>query len=162
MAGYGSDDGYATWLADNGYPAHSGALTVAQLRQRGSDYVDGLYEGRFPGYRTGGIDQERAWPRTGARVHCQAVDPAVIPAAVVKASYVAALYEQANPGGLAVAVTAAGAVKREKIDVIETEYFAGSGDVALDATVRLSAVDGLLASLLFEDIGTRLGLWAVG
>lgn len=162
MAGYGTDQGYTDWLAENGYAAPSGVLTVAQLRQRGSDYVDGLYEARFPGYRTGGIDQERAWPRTGARIQCQAVDPAAIPLAVVKASYVAALYEDGNPGGLAVAVTAAGVVKREKIDVIETEYFAGSGNVAADAMIRLSAVDGLLASLLCEDIGTRLGLWAVG
>lgn len=148
MAGYGSDERFEQWMADNGYStASDGDLTVAQLRQRGSAYIDALYEPKFPGYRTGGLAQERAFPRIGASAYGQEIGSEVIPLAVEHASYHAALHEGANPGSLSVAATAAGAVKREKVDVLEVEYFQGSGNVTADATIRLSAVEGLLAPL---------------
>lgn len=161
MAGYGTDQLFADWLANNGYSAATGDLTVAQLRQRGSDYIDALYEASLPGYRSSGLDQERAWPRTGAVAYGQPIAGDAIPANWIRASYHAALHESANPGSLAVAASAAGAVKREKIDVIETEYFAGSGDAAKDATVRLSAVEGLVAPFLVR-IAPGLGVWSIG
>ncbi|SJM49597.1 hypothetical protein FM111_01920 [Brevundimonas diminuta 3F5N] len=49
-----------------------------------------------------------------------------------------------SPGSLSVAASTSGAVKREKVDVLEVEYAAGSGNAVADATVRLSAVEGLL------------------
>jgi hypothetical protein len=167
VAGYGSDTGagsFTDWIAENGYTTGSDDdLTVAQLRQRGSDYIDALYGQRFRGEPAGGMDQERAWPRVNATFWKAPVPADAIPRNVVLASYHAALHEAQNPGSLAVAATAVGAVKREKIDVLETEYFQGSGDVAADATVRLSAVEGLLAPFLVpEGQGSGLGLWAVG
>ncbi len=145
MAGYGSDEGFEAWLEQSGYATSTGDLTIAQLRQRGSDYVDALFEPRLPGYRAGGLDQERAWPRTGAEANGSAIPSSTIPMAWINASYHAALHESANPGSLAVAVVASQQVKRKKLDVLETEYFGGSGDLVGDATVRLSAVDGLLS-----------------
>lgn len=145
MAGYGSDARFNTWMAENGYSTSNGDLSVAQLRQRGSAYVDALYEGQFPGVRAGGLAQERAFPRTGASAYGQDIGADVIPLAVEHASYHAALHESANPGSLAVAARAQGQVKKKKIDVIETEFFEGSGDAAADATIKLSAVEGLLA-----------------
>ena len=163
MAGYGTDDGFTAWLASNGFPAPTGVLTVAQLRQRGSDYIDALYGAQFPGAPVNAFDQERAWGRTGATAYGRAIPEGYIPNNIVLASYHAARHEDLNPGSLNVSATAAGAVKREKIDVIETEYFAGSGQAASDATVRLSAVEGLLAPFLTaESTGPCLGLWAVG
>lgn len=163
MAGYGSDAGFTDWLADNGYAAPTNVLTVAQLRQRGSDYVDALYGAQFPGAPVDAFDQERAWGRTGATVYGRAIPEGFIPNNIILASYHAARHEDLNPGSLTVSASASGAVKREKIDVIETEYFAGSGQAAADATVRLSAVEGLLAPFLkVETTGASLGLWAVG
>ena len=149
MAGYGSDQRFTDWMADNGYSTSGdGVLTVAQLRQRGSAYIDALYEPKFPGQRTDGLEQERAFPRTGASAYGQAIGADVIPLAVEHASYHAALQEAAKPGSLSITAVNSGALKRKKIDTLEKEYFEGSGDAVADNTLRLSAVEGLLAAFL--------------
>ena len=149
MAGYGDDDGLTDWLAANGYELPDGAPSAAVLRQRGSAYIDGRYGSRFPGAPTGGLSQERAWPRTGAETaYGEAIPSSAVPTAIEHASYAAAYFEGLNPGGLSVSVVGSGQIKREKTDVLETEYFAGSGDPLADATPVLSAVEGLLAPFL--------------
>lgn len=145
MAGYGSDTGFQDWLAENGHVMPEGALAPAILRQRGSQYIDGLYGSRFAGQPTGGFEQERAWPRTGAEASGRSIPSDVIPIAVEQAAYLAALQEALKPGSLSVSAMNAGALKRKKIDVLEKEYFEGSGDAVADNTLRLSAVEGLLA-----------------
>lgn len=164
MAGYGTDDLFAAWMVESGHEMPTGAPAPAILRQRASDYIDGLYGARFKGVLAGGFEQERSWPRTGAVVHRQAIPDDVIPDAVIRASYAAALYEAQNPGGLEVAVSASGAVKRERIEgAVDTEYFEGSGDAAADATIRLSAVEGLLSPFLqVEATGGAFWMRAVG
>lgn len=155
MAGYGDTTLFAAWLASNGYTLPSGAPAPAVLLQRGSDYLDALFNApvdlkapRFSGYPTEPLTQERAWPRTGATAYGSDIASTLIPTAIITASYAAAWHEANNPGSLAVAATAAGAVKREKVDVLETEYFAGSGNASAAATVRISAVEGLVAPFL--------------
>ena len=92
-----------------------------------------------------------------------AIPSDLIPPAIEKAAYAAALFEGQNPGALFVSASSAGTVKREKVDVMEVEYFQGSGDAAADATIKLSAVEGLLAPFLRPiATGGSLGLWAVG
>lgn len=145
MAGYGSDTGFQDWLAENGHALPEGALAPAILRQRGSQYIDGLYGSRFSGQPAEGFAQERAWPRSGAYVHGQSIPTDVIPVAVEQAAYAAAFQEALKPGSLSVSAMSAGALKRKKIDVLEKEYFEGSGDAVADNTLRLSAVEGLLA-----------------
>lgn len=162
MAGYGSEAGFTAWLAENGHVLPAGAPTPAILLQRGGQYVDNTYGSRFWGVPTLGIAQERAWPRTGAKAYGQTIPDDTIPAAVEQASYAAAHHEAQNPGSLSVAASQASAVKREKVDVLEVEYVAGSGDVVADATVRLTAVEGLLGPFLRSEAPAGLGLWAVG
>lgn len=144
MAGYGDDAKFNAWMASNGYSLPDGGVAVAVLRQRGSAYVDGLYGSRFSGKPTGWFEQERSWPRVGACAHGQPIPSDVVPAAIEHASYHAAFQEALSPGSLSVAASTFGAVKREKVDVLEVEYVAGSGDAVADATVRMSAVEGLL------------------
>lgn len=145
MAGYGEDADFDAWVAENGFTVPETAPAVAVLRQRGSAYLDGTYEAKFPGHRTEGLTQERAWPRTGAEAYRSAIPSDMVPLAVEHASYHAALYEAQNPGALAVAVTASQAVKREKVGSIEVEYFEGKDGALFSATPMLSAVEGLLA-----------------
>lgn len=147
MAGYGTDEDFATWADDNGYTVPEG-LTAAVLRQRGSAYLDGLYGARFVGTPTDGFSQERAWPRTDAEAYGTAISSDTVPVAIEQASYFAAYQESVSPGSLSVVATASAAIKREKIDVIETEYVTGSGDVLKDATPVLSAIEGLVAPFL--------------
>lgn len=127
-------------MADRGHTLPSGALTVAVLRQRATDYIDAVYGPRLIGD--------------------QAVDPLLT--ALETATYVAAWHEANSPGSLSASATASSAVKRKKIDVLETEFFEGSGDAAADATVRLSLVEGILAPYLRPVNVSGLGLWAVG
>lgn len=145
MAGYGTDQGFADWLTMHGHVLPESAPAPAILRQRGSQYIDGLYGSRFSGQPTGGFTQDRAWPRSDASAHGQTIPADVIPVAVEQAAYAAALQEAIRPGSLSVTATSSGALKRKKIDVIEKEYFEGSGDAVADNTLRLSAVEGLLA-----------------
>lgn len=147
MAGYGDDQGFTTWAADNGYTVPA-SPAVAVLRQRGSAYLDGLYGPKFTGTPTGGFAQERAWPRTGAEAYGAAVPSDTVPVAIEHASYFAAYQESVTPGSLSVVTSTAGAVKREKIGPIETEYVSGSGDALADATPLLSAVEGLVRPFL--------------
>jgi hypothetical protein len=149
MSGYGDDAGFEAWMTATGRSVPVSAPSSAVLRQRASDYLDALYGARFTGYPTGGLDQERAWPRTGATAqgHRRSLSN-VVPAAVSGRPTAAAWHEANNPGSLSVAVSAAAAVKREKIDVIDTEYFASGASAIDDATVRLSEVEGLLAPFL--------------
>lgn len=160
---YGTDQGFTDWLALNGLTLPLTAPTPAILRQRGGQYVDDVYGSRFWGVPTDGFAQERAWPRTGAKAYGQDIPDSVIPVAVEHATYAAAYQDAIKPGSLSVSATATGAVKRKKIGPIEKEFFEGSGDVVADGTLKLSAVEGLLAPYLKpETTLASLGLWAVG
>ena len=150
MAGYGDDTKFAAWLTANGYTLPADAPAPAVLRQRGSAYIDGLYGSRFSGLPAGGFAQERAFPRVGAEAYSQAIPSDLVPVAVEQASYAAGYQEAIAPGSLAPAVSAAASIKREKVSVIETEYFAGSGDAVADATVRIAVVEGLLGPFLAQ------------
>lgn len=155
MAGYGDDAGFADWLADNGYTLPVTAPAPAVLRNRGSSYVDGTYESRLPGYRTGGLAQERAWPRVGAYAFGQPIGDSIIPDAVIKASYAAAWQEASSPGSLSVSGSEATRVKREKVEgAVEVEYQASSGEFSASSLVTLlTSVEGLLAPFLVPVVG---------
>jgi len=160
---YGDDDGFETWLETMGYELPADAPDVAILRARGSIYVDS-YERYLTGQRTGGAAQEEAWPRTGATVNCTVAIPSdLIPPAVVTASYRAAWLEGETPGILnGSAGTAGTRVKREKVDVVEAEYFddgkreVGGGPAFLD-----SQIDGLLAQFICDNSGAAF-MWSLG
>lgn len=167
MAGYGDDEGFTDWLAENGHTLPDGAPSSAVLRQRGSVYLDGLYgsphaDRRFSGVPTAGAAQERAWPRTGAVAFGSVLADDLIPTAIINASYAAAFYEAGNPGGLSVIVTDAGAVKREKVGPIETEYFGGSEGALSAATPMMLSVDGLVAPYLVPNSTSGPYIWAIG
>lgn len=163
MAGYGDDAGFAAWLSDNGFSLPAGAPSPAALRQRGSVHVDGH---TFPGAPTGGVMQERAWPRTGATANYQPVPSDVIPVGIVQASYAAGYYEALNPGSLSTSSSTDTRVKRkrERIEGAvdeETEYFS-TGDAATDAKVSIPAVEGLLAPFVYVVPAVALGVMSLG
>lgn len=161
---YGTDAGLEAWLAANGYALPDTAPSLAVLRARGSAYVDG-YEVRWTGYRTAGVMQELAWPRTGASLNCVHAIPAdVIPPAVVSAGYRAAWLEAETPGVLAGAAAPIGTrVKREKVEgAVEVEYFddgkaaLGSGPAFVD-----SIIDGALRQFVCDATGEAF-MWSLG
>ncbi|MGN7770162.1 DnaT-like ssDNA-binding protein [Phyllobacterium sp. 22552] len=121
-------------------------LIVAAML-RGSLFID-RYEPKFSGTRTGGYNQERAWPRTGAVTYYgQEIPSDVVPQPIINASYEAAFLELINPGSLSV-VTGNSIVKKEKVGEVEVEYAVSSGtlsaDVVAAATPVVTIFDGLL------------------
>lgn len=144
MAGYGTDAGFQDWLDANGLTLPAGAPDLAILRQIGSAYVDGAYEARLQcSRRTGGFAQELAWPRVGHTVNCELVPDTMIPQAWVNASYRAA-YLQAVSGFAQGGTDPSRITKREKVDVIEREFFeAGKGAAQGNAAPGFS-VDPLI------------------
>lgn len=149
MAGYGDDMAFAAWLADAGLTLPVGAPLPAVLRQRGSDYLDATYGARLQcSAPTGGFDQERAWPRTGHMIYGDALDPAAIPAAWVKASYRAAYREATTPGWATSSRDPSRMTKREKADVVEREFFE-PGETAGAAGANIDAmIEGLIGPFL--------------
>jgi len=150
MAGYGSDIGFAAWALENGLTVPDG--TVAAARNRGSAFVDG-YEAKFPGDRTGGYDQDRAWPRTGASTYSGTDIPSSsIPVAIVTASYVAAFQELSAPGSLAPVIIGTETVKREKVGALEVEYVTGStvSDLRDMARPIMTEIEALLWPFLYQ------------
>lgn len=149
MAGYGDDAGFAQWLTDNGLTAPAGSVPAA--RNRGSAFVD-TYEPKFPGTRTGGYAQGRAWPRTGATTYYGEVIPSdVIPVPVVQASYYAAYQELQSPGSLSPVVVGSETVKREKVGSLEVEYASGTTaeEILAMSQPNVMAIDGLLWPFLY-------------
>ncbi len=126
-----------------------GSPAVAVLRERGSVYIDAIYGPRFVGTPTDPVSQEREWPRTGATIYDVELGTSAIPARVVSASYEAAWME-ANSIGILSTISNPGArVKRNKVDVIEQEFFDPATGTANAVYANLSStIEGLLAPLL--------------
>jgi len=170
MAGYGGDSAIAAWMEANGYSLPEGAPSLAVLRQRGSVYIDATYGPRFKGQATGGYAQERAWPRTGAVVGGSTIPDDVVPVAVEHASYRAAYQEAIAPGSLTSIGSAAGVVKRERVEgAVEMEYFEAKQQdgqpydplAPSTATPTIAEIDGMLAPYLVLPMA-GLGVWSVG
>jgi hypothetical protein len=133
MAGYGDEEGFTAWLLARGHTPPA-APSPAVLLQRAEDYLDAVY---------------------GARLAC-AEPSAALTAALERATYAAAWHEAQFPGSLSVSVVASQQVKRERIDVIETEYFQAEGGALASATPQLSLVDGILAPFLDRPAGVAV------
>lgn len=164
MAGYGTDSGFTAWLSDNGYvlPTDPATPSAAVLRNRGSNYIDAVYGSRFVGSVVD-AGQERQWPREGAIVNGKLMPSDVVPAAVINASYQAALQEANEPGSLSVVGSASSAVKREKVGQIEVEYQSAQSDgTAAGITPLISIVDGMLAPFLRDENLVSFGIWSIG
>lgn len=125
---YGTVTDANTYHVARGNASWAGSDTDKQAALvRASAYVDSLgLDGSlslFPGTKTGGRAQLRAWPRTGAYdIDGIAIAADSVPLEVENATYESALRELAAPGSLNPDYTPGAQVKREKVDVLETEY----------------------------------------
>ncbi len=147
MAAYGTDDGLTAWLTAQGLALPPGA-TPATLRAIGSAYVDAAYEARLQcSHRAGGFEQELAWPRAGHRVNGQPVPEDLIPPAWINASYRAAWLEASSPGWATGTTDPNRVVKREKVDVIEVEYF-GEKDAAANGAASGIVADAIIGGMV--------------
>ncbi|MBB3234434.1 DnaT-like ssDNA-binding protein [Phyllobacterium endophyticum] len=164
MAAYGTKEAFLQYAEDHGYVI-SGGTTDAQIvaaMLRGSLFID-RYEPKFSGTRTGGFDQERAWPRTGAVTYYgQAIPSDVVPQALIKASYEASFLELINPGILSPVVTGNSVTKREKVGELEVEYAVSGNSSSAEAVAAATPVVTMIEGLLWQFMRVRIpGILAV-
>lgn len=150
MAAYGTKEAFVQFATDHGYVFPEGVTDtlIAAAMLRGSLVID-RYEPKFSGARTGGYDQARAWPRTGAVTNYgQAIPADDTPRPIIEASYEASFLELITPGSLSPVVMGNAVTKREKVGELEVEYAVSSSkssaDVVAAATPVVTAIEGLL------------------
>lgn len=144
---YGSDSDFQEWLTAQGLTLPAGANLTA-LRTIGSAYVDGAYEHRLScSSRASGYLQDSAWPRRNHYFNGQELPHDFIPPAWVNAAYRAAYLEATNQGWATGSVNPNRVTKREKVDVIEREFFAASDTAQADVSAGMPA-DGMINGLV--------------
>lgn len=151
MAGYGSNAAADTYHAERGNTAWAALLDAAKTvaRIRGSVYIDGYYGSRFPGTKTGGRAQERAWPRTSATDRDGAsIDALSVPIEVEQAAYEAALIEAVTPGKLNPTLSQLNNVRRTSVGPVEKEFFEPGG--LEDLRPMVTIIEELLAPLIYR------------
>jgi hypothetical protein len=89
--------------------------------------------------------QSLAWPRTGVYYRGYLLGSDVIPKALKSALAEASYRESVNPSILLPDLERGGAIKRKKIDVLETEWFNGASN-----ETQFTAIDSLLAGLCYS------------
>ncbi|KWT70767.1 hypothetical protein APY04_0828 [Hyphomicrobium sulfonivorans] len=115
---------------------------------RASVWLDGEYGAQFPGKKTGGRSQQRAWPRTGGTdAEGEELPDDEVPFEVTHSTYEAALRELSAPGSLSPDFVAAERIKQEQVGDLSTTYMDGSGTAA-DVKPVVNIIDGLLSGLL--------------
>lgn len=164
MTAYGTDQGLEAWLESIGATDFPGDADLTVSLVNGSDYIDAVYGARFKGRPTGGVEQLRAWPRTGTTLYGQPIPSDTVPVGIVMATYRAA-YLLAT-GQITFGATAApgSRLKRQKVDgAAEREFFAERAPDIGRIGVQLDPIiDGLLAQYLIPVSEGLQGIWAVG
>lgn len=171
MANYGTIEGADAYHLAAGNTAWIGAdgVKLAAL-VRASQYVDtlalarrknGSIYTRFNGTKRSGREQVLAWPRNGAYdVDCTDIPSDSVPIEVEHATYEAALRELVQPGYLSPDYVPAQVIKREKVDVLETEYMGASGGTENPQQPVATLIRGIIAPLLVawgaNDVGVMV------
>lgn len=161
---YGSDQGLEDWLSAQGLELPAGS-DRAVLRNIGSSYLDAAYEARLScSSRTDGFEQELAWPRTGHVVNGQLVPDTLIPLAWVNASYRAAYLTAITPGWATAGIDATRQTRREKVDVIEREFFSAADAPGSDVAPGMpsdSIINGMVSAWLCSNVRRANSLFRV-
>jgi hypothetical protein len=95
--------------------------------------------------------QALSWPRSGVDLGATTWPDDEIPPGVVQSLLEAALVEIVSPGALAMSKPRGGQVKRQKVDVLETEWFEGAPSGTLYPAIT-GPLRGLLRGSLTLDV----------
>ncbi len=141
---YCEDHGLTDWTGAVHSPADDDEAAI----RRASTWMSNAWT--YKGTRTHGRAQGQAFPRESLTDGEGADIPNnEVPVEIQQATAIAAAYERANPGGLSPSVTMVDRVKRERVDVIDTEYFAAPQTAAAarpELTLVMDLIGGLLAT----------------
>lgn len=142
---YGSVAGFLAWAGDRAkvYAVEDGAILAALVRA--SEYVDAAYMAQWQGFKTGGRNQVRQWPRAGAADREGLVlSSATVPIEIENATYEGADREITAPGSLAADVKPGGGIiRRVKAGSTEVEYEPNTA-----TTTTFTRIDQALSPLI--------------
>lgn len=131
---------------------------------RGSRALDGRYGVTFAGFKTGGLAQVRAFPRTGGFDYCAQLelDPNVVPLAIEQAAYELALVELASPGALTPTVGFGRVTKSEAVEGAASRSFFSPRELGMEGSLLNGFRPTILAAedLLVCYLRPARGLWA--
>lgn len=133
---------------------------------RGARALDGRYGRMFPGEKTGGYTQVRAWPREGAFDYCagEELPTSLIPLSIIHASFELALVELAQPGAATPTLSLGRLTKSESVDGAASRSFFSPDEMALKTgpggvldgyRPTLTSVSDLLSCYLKSDTWDR-------
>lgn len=128
-----------------------GAAATDALREgallRASDWLDGTFRTRFPGWKKDGRNQLREWPRSDVvDREGWGVSADVVPREIERATYEAALRELVTPGSLSPDFVASQQIVSETVGPISTTYRANVDQN--DVRPVLHTVEDILSPLL--------------
>lgn len=150
MAGYGTNVAADAYHLARGNTAWASATTDQKdaARLLASEWVDAQFEAQFPGYRTGKLAQERAWPREEAYdMWAVYIANTAIPVQVENATYEVALRQVVSPGSLYVDWTPGKDKKSVSISGAVSVTYAGAMTYA-DAQIQIGNIGAILAPIL--------------
>ena len=131
----------AAWAAETHDEVQEAAILRAMDYIEAQNWLGAPYDGPVGG--TG--YQPLQWPRIDVYVGGFEWPNTQIPPKVISALCEAALVELVTPGALSVALERGGAVIREKVDVIETDYASGAPATTVYQAIR-QQLRGLVGS----------------
>lgn len=162
---YGDDAGFAAWLTSQGLTLPVGAPDAEVLREIGSSYVDAAYGYKLTcSQKTGGFAQELMWPRVNHVSDGEVVPDDYIPTAWINASYRAGYLTAVTPGWATTGVDASRLTKREKVDVIEREFFSTSETSGASSAPGMpsdSIINGMVSPWLCSNVRRADSLFMV-
>lgn len=126
------------------------AALAEEAARRAQVWLNGRYRNRLTGRKRYGRDQAQEWPRVDAydrQVPPDYFEIDEIPIEWKHAHAEAAIREKADPGALSPDVTLSGIVKREKIDVIETEYVSQTASVSSQMPIA-TVIEDILGAIM--------------
>lgn len=155
---YGTPSGFRTYLTERSIPlpldADDDAIVDGKLLVA-SEWLDARYGGMFPGRKTNGRAQDRAWPRTGASDHeGYAIDFETVPVEIDYATYEAARREFNSAGILSRDYTPNKYQRAAVSGAVDVTYTNFNG--AQDTQIELQIVNEILSKLLDMDDGNIL------
>ena len=152
MIPYGTLEGATVYHAALGNEAWSAADKSDAQRSaallRGSRALDGRYGSLFPGQKSGGYAQARAWPRTGAYNHCaqEEIPTNIVPSEIEYAAYELALIELVEAGSTTPTLNLGRLTKSESVDGAASRSFFSPQEMMM--LTPGSILDGFRPTLL--------------
>lgn len=116
-----------------------------------SSAIDAMFEPRFPGVRTGGLNQENAWPRLSRVVRGWGIGDTEVPVVVEWATYELAYQLSVDPAILQQVQQPGSMIKRETVGPLTTEYAIPTTDGEVLQT-RFPLIEGMLSPLFRPDL----------